>query len=1307
MTILFRLWIVLTTIFVPFASADELNELTPEDQFRQAETWYRVARATENGMEFHERAAKLYESVISRTNDPVLKAKAEKGADQVFYRNDNAHDTYRTLFDPVWWMSKQDSTIEWYDDVYMLALGNAWAGLEANLSRELDAENHAVLAFVTRNEQLPSSLLDTGSEDFEANRTARLKLMRDEVVGLADANSSLVGVPDDLLPWDINWLSKPNLSKLDIQKFCKQLNTQGVVLVHVNIDDEIPPSDEYLGVVRTSLAAYFWRHTDAEPYAIVKSMGVGQDAKAHHPMAVYWLLSMLSVAVGLSVWTARKRLQAEVLSYGQVVFTATILFALGGVWSHLSFAFATDYQVDWGQASLILETDQWQIPYIPSMQWSWVLALVALSSPALVLAWALDKIDVLVHGLIPVKELQFPILLPSMLTGVLAWLFLPLVMAHTFQGWSVACSMSLGVLALVVTVAPMITKLFEGGSINRLAIVVVLCLILLSLSLPLGLFNNWHWGVSVAMGLSAIVLHRQQFESAEHEVQEDIQFVEGDNPFLQAPLIKSHASLVKEITETLNARQACCIVDDCNTGRSPIFMSLYRQLHTSNASNHNDQKVLYFSCEESDAEPFAFVHRLMSRLGLKPSLKGQVEANGNIVTDSVDSLVTALPGVEFIMGLIGETTMGLSREMIVEDLTRYVLSEFHKYSTVYLLLDNADHIDDASREVLTNLLQKSSNVSVVWEVSTEESMLNWNLDSNATCTLVPKVSKDDFEQFLVEMSVVSMPTEVQEEILQITNGDFQQIVAVLQYLYDEKHVQKDMDNQIHFVRDIRKTPLHKIVPTSYERVELERFHQLDELHQRIVECASVCGNIFYAEEIAFALNTSEVKALEMLEKIERQTSPSIVFDVPGESGVFQFHSRLTQLVIAKQLRYAQLDLPKELAVRFHKRILQGDSHDIPLFRLLFHATQIRHLEPQMEIDLLVEYIQILTAQFAWPEIVELYQEPDYTGVLEQMSTENWVQSQISYAKALRYHPNLEHWQSVPQVNYSILAIAGCPPTSNLHAGVQVLTKVIDKHLQSDVPVPFELIKTWCQLAFVPTAGQEYLKEVFAEYAEQLISHLEGVERYFVESYYHSVFKFERNITSDLQQLVSTLDALPTSDAQQFALGSVLKEFAGQHFHHSTFQKDLSVEEIQNFWDAEIAPLYQRANQLMEEQGDWHGLAASYGIQANMYLFTLKDYPQALELLQQDLDLVERFYFVSYESSIRGRISVAYQRLLELELNTEPVSMNKAQYLYQRALNEAESAHSCALRLGADRDASMAESSLQHIERLKEQLDALG
>ena len=90
---------------------------------------------------------------------------------------------------------------------------------------------------------------------------------------------------------------------------------------------------------------------------------------------------------------------------------------------------------------------------------------------------------------------------------------------------------------------------------------------------------------------------------------------------------------------------------------------------------------------------------------------------------------------------------------------------------------------------------------------------------------------------------------------------------------------------------------------------------------------------------------SHIVVLSALENIERQMSPPMVFDVPEEIGVYQFHSRLTQSMF-KRLVYEQSTLPKEFAIRFHKQIVQNiaiDDTEVPLHRLVQHAGRIRHL----------------------------------------------------------------------------------------------------------------------------------------------------------------------------------------------------------------------------------------------------------------------------------------------------------------------------------------------------------------------------
>ena len=142
MIVLFRVWILLLLMYSPSVWAGDSDTLTPEDCLDKqlhGIKWLGQLKIVWRRMRG---IVKLYESVIEQTEDPKLKLAAERGLDQVVFRIDNAHDIYRTLFDPAWWMTGEDNTIEWYDDVYMRAIGNAWGAVDAHLAREIEPANH-------------------------------------------------------------------------------------------------------------------------------------------------------------------------------------------------------------------------------------------------------------------------------------------------------------------------------------------------------------------------------------------------------------------------------------------------------------------------------------------------------------------------------------------------------------------------------------------------------------------------------------------------------------------------------------------------------------------------------------------------------------------------------------------------------------------------------------------------------------------------------------------------------------------------------------------------------------------------------------------------------------------------------------------------------------------------------------------------------------------------------------------------------------------------------------------------------------
>ena len=268
--------------------------------------------------------------------------------------------------------------------------------------------------------------------------------------------------------------------------------------------------------------------------------------------------------------------------------------------------------------------------------------------------------------------------------------------------------------------------------------------------------------------------------------------------------------------------------------------------------------------------------------------------------------------------------------------------------------------------------------------------------------------------------------------------------------------------------------------------------------------------------------------------------------------------------------------------------------------------------------------------------------------------------------------------------------------------MQILTKVLEASRDLSEAELFVLVKDFCQICFAPwEPGQ---KDRFVLYANEIRSHLATLPKIYLDSFIHASNSRDMNVTPDLKMLVDTLRTLSASTEQQFALGSILKEYAGQYLHHST--QEMSLEEKTIFWHQEIVPLYDEANQLMFTQEDWSGLAVSYGIQANMYLFMFKEYDKALVLLKKDLHLVEKFHFVAYESSIRGRMSLAYQGILERMLTENIVDVAQCKETIEIAEQEANNAKSIAVRLGLSRDAGMADSSLTKIAELQTQIAQL-
>ena len=281
---------------------------------------------------------------------------------------------------------------------------------------------------------------------------------------------------------------------------------------------------------------------------------------------------------------------------------------------------------------------------LPSMQWSWVIALILLNGPILVLAWALGKLDVIIHALIPNNELQWEVLLPTILAGAMTWFFMPLVRAHTAGGAWVAIPLTISIVYAGWRVAPLAGLLFKGhGNTKDIALILVGVMILFSIVFPIGLFNGWHWPMSILLAGIASRIRVPADGDLPSTAAID---VDASNPFFTFPLSEENQQLIQTALKHLEDGVSVQILDDGVMGQSSLFIELTHQLNQKNP----DWNVVRLVCLESDNEQFSFVHRLLR--GDSAGAPSTEEASGNLLTESVDNIVSSLRR-RFCDGIIG------------------------------------------------------------------------------------------------------------------------------------------------------------------------------------------------------------------------------------------------------------------------------------------------------------------------------------------------------------------------------------------------------------------------------------------------------------------------------------------------------------------------------------------------------------------------------------------------------------------------------------------------------------------------------
>ena len=166
-------------------------EQVVKDHLIRAETWYWMARATNNSYEYHNYAENEYKYAMDKASNLPLKIKdkyfpfAEAGLEQTYWRKINAWNSFRNIFPAAWWHSWEDPTLDYQDeDHLMLALSLGWQGLEPGIIKPLTPKIFIIPRCID-------------SEKFEQSTDCGEII--DEFLNTLDGNFRFLGVRNDAI----------------------------------------------------------------------------------------------------------------------------------------------------------------------------------------------------------------------------------------------------------------------------------------------------------------------------------------------------------------------------------------------------------------------------------------------------------------------------------------------------------------------------------------------------------------------------------------------------------------------------------------------------------------------------------------------------------------------------------------------------------------------------------------------------------------------------------------------------------------------------------------------------------------------------------------------------------------------------------------------------------------------------------------------------------------------------------------------------------------------------------------------------
>ncbi len=1236
----------------------------------RARTYHLWARATANSLRQHRAAeaslkrAKALAASLPPARGAACLAIAKAGLQQIIARKENAHDMFRNVFEPVWWLLGEDPTLERYDpDHIMLALLNAWGPLAQGILGPFRSGRYWVVARC----QHPAL---QGKDPAAAMKLCQE--LRDEVLAHADAHPRLLAFTDEQgqRAAGAGWarlLAGKGLNKAPLAALARFTGSERVVVVDVHVADELAAAGALPPAVRLDLKAQIWDATRQQVVATVRAAGIGASLLDRKPFVSAWMGALLLVAVIVVVLggLARARLRRPLAAgeagaesprpganlarlLGLNIALGAAAYLLGGALGYAAGQVSGSFVPAWGEVSLSPGGG----PRPSMMLWPVVHGAVVMLGPVVLCAY----LSVRFLGQVASKldlDLDMRTIIPAAQAGALGWLFAPLVLSLPGEGIHIAASLTGAGLLLGLATAWSIHRLLDPGvGVTRAGAAAAVGLLGLLGLLPVGFCLGQHLLASAGAALLALPVFLLSFRQADaalpaatdmHAPSATPALVDGAD-LGHPPFVPRDGASLDECARWLEAGGLRCAVvkGPRGIGKSRFVQELEARL-THRAMTATDGAATIgvgrACCQDPGTgrhgrggaamEPYALASEALRGLlnGGQVSTRHERMAQAQQLAEGVGKLMDGLPGFGMLPGApAGE---GMTRDMLVREVVVELKDRLDR-GPVLLVLDDVQWADTSSLELLARVAEslrdgrlrvgpeKQLGIVLVHrpEMPAEHAELVARiLDRESTLTVdLARLDPGQVTQLLTNMAVDlrSLPEDFAGNLADNCEGNPFGVLSFVRSLVEAGLLVRDEDGRVGpapGAPPLSGAALLAAAPGDMMERQWHRMARLPEEQQHLLACAALCGRTFAISEVAQGLDLSRLEVIRVLHQLEDETG--LVVDDDQWDDHFDFASEITReaQIQGMQRRYQspRPELRKELHARIAYHLME-QAHAAPPSRVAHHCAMAG---PRLA-DRCLEYAALAARQAValcgWSE------------ALDQVALGRAALSEVAPGAALAAADELRFLEAQ--------ALRGRGRGEDAIVAHQMLHQLV----QEDPSPGHELLYAYLKCALDrPCEAWEEIEGLADTWLEDpgwgspLERGLAGFYRLLAR----------RNLGRE-GQVVRGLERLHDEVAMVEASGALVR------------QRDLLLSYLLQAWAGaimwgpeadrqEVLSLMERSRELKERHADLEGLAINYGMRANYNLWKLEDPGEARTWLQRDLVLVNRMGSEAQLSSIHNRL----------------------------------------------------------------------